>query len=104
MLRGQFGDEERGVDGSDTGYKVIARLGWITLDGDGLAALGEADRVGALGDVDDPGCLCRFQAVEGGIDQPQVLPAYWSAMATMPANSGHAALVPPPGLHVPFPV
>src|ERR1022692_2965486 len=70
---GQLGDEPGGVNGADPGDEVVSGPGAVALDRDGLAALREADRVAALGDVDEAGRLLLLQAVERRVDEPELL-------------------------------
>src|ERR1017187_3186259 len=70
---GQLGDEPGGVDGADPGDEVESGPGAVALDRDGLAALREADRVAALGDVDEAGRVLLLQAVERRVDEPELL-------------------------------
>src|ERR1022692_2396380 len=70
---GQLRDEPGGVNGADPGDEVVSGPGPVALDRDGLAALREADRVAALGDVDEAGRVLLLQAVERRVDEPELL-------------------------------
>ena len=70
---GELGDEPGGVNGADPGDEVVSGPGPVALDRDGLAALGEADRVAALGDVGEAGRVLLLQAVERRVDEPELL-------------------------------
>jgi hypothetical protein len=70
---GQLGDEPGRINGADPGDEVVSGPGPVTLDRDGLAALREADRVAALGDVDKAGRVLLLQAVERRVDEPELL-------------------------------
>ena len=55
------------------GDEVVSGPGAVALDRDGLAALREADRVAALGDVNEAGRVVLLQAVERRVDEPEFL-------------------------------
>jgi len=42
-----------------------------------------------------PAAWCALSAYSAGLIRPRSCPATWSAIATTPANSGLASLVPP---------
>ncbi len=68
---GQLGDEPGGINGADLGDEVGSGPGLVALNCDDLAALREADRVAALGNVDDAGCSLLLQTVERWVDEPE---------------------------------